>query len=84
MLLEPPEREPVAPGEETVAGRPEFDERITSAHTVWQREDPEIIAEVANVHHEQVGGSLATSNLAYYVQAAYRLPSAARLWKPSL
>jgi hypothetical protein len=66
----------------TVAGRPEFEERITAAHAVWQREDPEIIAEIANVHHEQVGGGLATSNLAYYVQAAYRLPSYARLWKP--
>lgn len=66
----------------TVAGRPEFAERIVSAHAVWQREDPEIIAEVAHVHHEQVGGTLSTSNLAYYVQAAYRLPSTARLWKP--
>jgi hypothetical protein len=66
----------------TVAGRPEFDERITSAHAAWQREDPEIIAEIADVHHEQIGGSLSTSNLAYYVQGAYRLPSSARLWKP--
>jgi hypothetical protein len=49
---------------------------------VWQREDPEIIAEIADVHHEQIGGSLTTSNLAYYVQGAYRLPSSARLWKP--
>jgi len=66
----------------TVPGRPDFDERITSLHAVWQREDPEIIAEIADVHHELVGGALPTSNLAYYVQAAYRLPSSARLWKP--
>jgi hypothetical protein len=66
----------------TVAGRPEFNERIVAAHAVWQREDPEIIAEIADVHHELVGGALGTSNLAYYVQAAYRLPSSARLWKP--
>jgi hypothetical protein len=66
----------------TAAGRPDFNERIVAAHAVWQREDPEIIAEIAEVRHKQVGGSLSTSNLAYYVQAAYRLPSSARLWKP--
>ena len=66
----------------TVTGRPEFNERIVAAHAVWQREDPEIIAEIADVRHKQVGGSLSTSNLAYYVQAAYRLPSSAHLWKP--
>jgi hypothetical protein len=66
----------------SVAGRPEFEERITAAHAVWQREDPEIIAEIADVHHGQVDGSLSTSNLAYYVQAAYRLPASAHLWKP--
>ena len=66
----------------SVPGRPEFDERIMSAHVVWQREDPEVIAEIAHVHHEQVGGGVAASSLAYYIQGAYRLPSAARLWKP--
>jgi hypothetical protein len=66
----------------TIAGRPEFNERIVAAHAVWQREDPEIIAEIADVHHKQVGGGLSTSNLAYYLQAAYRLPSSAHLWKP--
>jgi hypothetical protein len=66
----------------TAAGRPDFNERIVAAHAVWQREDPEIIAEIAEVRHKQVGGSLSTSNLAYYLQAAYRLPSSARLWKP--
>jgi hypothetical protein len=66
----------------TAAGRPDFSERIVAAHAVWQHEDPEIIAEIADVRHKQVGGSQTTSNLAYYVQAAYRLPSSARLWKP--
>jgi len=66
----------------STTGRPEFDERILAGHAVWQREDPEVIAEVAQVHHWQVGGTLETSNVAYYVQAAYRLPSSARLWKP--
>ena len=66
----------------SLAGRPEFDERITAAHLAWQREDPEVIAEVAHIRHEQVGTTLATSNVAYYVQAAYRLPGNGHLWKP--
>ena len=66
----------------TAAGRPDFNERIFAAHAVWQHEDPEVIAEIADVRHKQVGGSQTTSNLAYYVQAAYRLPASARLWKP--
>ena len=63
-------------------GLQDVDERIVAGHAVWQREDPEVIAEIADVRHEPVGGSLTSSNLAYYVQLAYRLPSAARLWKP--
>ena len=63
-------------------GKPEFDERILAAHAVWTREDPEVIAEIAQVRHDQVGGPLQTSNLAYYVQAAYRFHGIARLWKP--
>jgi hypothetical protein len=66
----------------SIAGRPEYDERILAGHVVWQREDPEIIAEIAHVRHDQVGGGLTATNTAYYVQAAYRLPDAARLWKP--
>jgi hypothetical protein len=66
----------------SAAGRPEFDERITAAHAVWQREDPELVAEIADVRHEMVGGAQTTANLAYYIQAAYRLPSSAHLWKP--
>ncbi len=66
----------------TIPGRPESDERIVAAHAVWQRGDPEFIAEIAHARHEQVGGGPTRSNLAYYVQAAYRLPALARLWKP--
>ena len=66
----------------SVTGKPEVDERIIAAHLAWQREDLEIIAEVANVNHEDVGTLVATSNLAYYVQAAYRLPGSGHLWKP--
>jgi hypothetical protein len=60
----------------------EFNERIAAAHVVWQREDPELIAEFADVRHEQVGGTQGTSSLAYYLQAAYRLPWFGRTWKP--
>lgn len=66
----------------SIAGRPEYDERILAAHAVWQHEDPELIAEIADVRHSEVGGALSESNLAYYVQAAYRLPALDRLWKP--
>jgi hypothetical protein len=66
----------------SVTGRPEFSERITAAHVAWQREDPEVIAEIADVRHGQVGGVQTTSSLAYYIQTAYRLPSFGRLWKP--
>jgi hypothetical protein len=66
----------------SIPGQPEFDERITAAHVVWQREDPEVIAEIANVHHQRIDGLLTASSLAYYFQGAYRLRGAARLWKP--
>lgn len=66
----------------SVTGRPEFAERITAAHAAWQRGDPEVIAEIADVRHQQVGGTLTSSSRAYYIQAAYRLPSFGRLWKP--
>ena len=58
-------------------------EWITSGHVVWARESPEVIAEVANVHHEGIGPIVGVSNsIAYYVQVAYRLPWFERLWKP--
>ena len=60
----------------------EFDERITAAHVVWQREDPEVIAEIAHVRHGQVGGAESTASLAYYVQTAYQLPWFDRTVKP--
>jgi hypothetical protein len=66
----------------SIAGRPEYDERILAGHAIWQREDPELIAEIAQVRHDQVGGGLTATSTAYYIQAAYRLPDAARLWKP--
>ena len=66
----------------SVPSRPEYNERILAAHAVWLREDPEVIAEIAQVRHDQVGGTLSTTSAAYYVQFAYRLPGDARLWKP--
>jgi hypothetical protein len=66
----------------STAGLPEYDERILSGHAVWQHEDPELIAEVANVRHQEVGGVLSVSSLAYYAQAAYRLPVFNHQWKP--
>jgi hypothetical protein len=66
----------------SVPTRPEFDEQIAAAHVVWDRENPEVIAEFTQIRHEQVGGAAATTSHAFYVQTAYRLPDPARLWKP--
>jgi hypothetical protein len=69
--------------DEITLGATSYREWITSGHVVWARENPEVIAEVANVRHEGIGpiGGLSNS-VAYYVQAAYRLPWLERLWKP--
>src|SRR5580704_2193621 len=69
--------------DEITLGANNYREWITSGHVVWARESPEVIAEVANVRHEGIGpiGGLSNS-IAYYVQAAYRLPWFERLWKP--
>lgn len=60
-----------------LAGR----EWIQSAHIVWQKENPELIAEFANVQHTAIGGQSSNSQ-AWYAQTAYRLPWFQRLWKP--
>jgi len=69
--------------DEITLGATSYREWITSGHLVWARENPEVIAEVANVRHEGIGpiGGLSNS-IAYYVQTAYRLPWWERLWKP--
>jgi hypothetical protein len=66
----------------SIAGRPEVNERIAAAHAVWQRGDAEVIAESAHVHHERVAGGTSSTSVAYYLQAAYRLPAFDRKWKP--
>jgi hypothetical protein len=58
------------------------DERITSAHVVWDRGAPELIAEYANVRHDPTAGGTATSSDGYYVHAALRLPGALASLKP--
>lgn len=57
-------------------------ELITAGHLVWAKENPEFIAEFANINHEPAGGSHETNSQAFYAQVAYRLPSWGRLWKP--
>jgi hypothetical protein len=59
-------------------------EWIQSGHVVWQKESPEFIAEFANVTHQPVAGAGAgaSNSQAFYIQTAYRLPWAQKLWKP--
>jgi hypothetical protein len=66
----------------TLATGREFGERIVSGHVVWRREDPELIAEIAGVRHQEVGSTSVAWSHAFYVQVAYRLPQFGRLWKP--
>jgi hypothetical protein len=65
----------------TLASGGEFREWIAAGHLVWQKEDPEVIAEIANVNHRTVGSSASTDSLAYYIQVAYRLPWFEEQWK---
>jgi hypothetical protein len=62
-------------------GRPETREWIESAHIVWNKENPEFIAEFFNINHRSPGSSTGVNSQAWYAQLAYRLPFAA-LWKP--
>lgn len=64
-----------------IAGR-EFREWIQTAHLVWQKENPELIAEFSNVSHQEVGGPFQSNSQAWYVQLGYRLPGLQKLWKP--
>jgi hypothetical protein len=67
----------------TPASGPNAREWIQSGHIVWQKENPEFIAEFANITHETLVGRPAKFNSqAWYVQGAYRLPGIAALWKP--
>jgi hypothetical protein len=66
----------------TQTGGREFREWIQSGHIVWQKENPELIAEFANVTHQPLGDTHKFNSQAWYIQTAYRLPSLERLWKP--
>ena len=66
----------------TPVGGSAFREWIESAHVVWAKENPEFIAEFANVTHQEVGTLLQSNSQAWYVQTGYRLPWFERLWKP--
>ena len=67
----------------TPAAGLDFHEWITSAHVVWSKEDPEVIAEFANVRHTQFDRpSVVSNSQAWYTQVGYRLPLGPRLWKP--
>ena len=64
-----------------VGGRA-FDEWISSGHLVWAKENPEFIAEFANVNHQETGRSGSFNSQAYYIQFGYRLPAFEQRWKP--
>jgi hypothetical protein len=66
----------------TLASGREFHEWIAAGHIVWQRENPEVIAEIAQVNHRELGSANTFDSLAYYIQIAYRLPWFEELWKP--
>ncbi len=59
-----------------------FDEWIASAHLVWTKQHPELLAEYANVHHRDLQTSQTFNTTAYYVQLAYRLAWQENKWKP--
>ena len=64
-------------------GGRDFGEWISSAHVVWNRETPEVIAEFANVRHENLTTASPVSNSqAYYFQTGYRLPVFDKRFKP--
>lgn len=57
-------------------------EWIQSAHVVWDKENPEFIAEFANVSHSLVNSNATSNSQALYTQVAYRLPWLRKSLKP--
>lgn len=57
-------------------------ELITSAHVVWAKENPEFLAEFANVRHRVLSTAQSVNSQAFYVQVGYRLPWQDKRWKP--
>lgn len=65
-----------------LASGAEYDERIISGNAVWNKEDPEVIAEIAAVRHRDRATGLVTWSNASYIQVAYRLPAFDAVLKP--
>jgi hypothetical protein len=63
-------------------GLPPVHEWIKSAHIVWDKENPEFIAEFSDVSHQPVGGGVASNSQAWYAQIAYRLSPLEHKLKP--
>lgn len=63
-------------------GLPTTQEWIQAAHVVWDKENPEVIAEFANVSHQPAGGGVTSNSQAWYVQVAYRLSALDHKIKP--
>jgi hypothetical protein len=61
---------------------PAVREWIQSGHIVWHKENPEFIAEFANVSHRAIFSSVTSNSQAWYMQTAFRLPWNGRAWKP--
>jgi hypothetical protein len=66
----------------TLSSGRQFSERIVSAHAVWNKENPELIAEYAAVRHDENTAATPTWSHAFYVQAAYRLQDTLHQYKP--
>jgi hypothetical protein len=59
-----------------------FDERITSAHVVWDRGGPEIVAEYARTRHDPTAGGSVFTSEGWYAHAGWRLPGALYRFMP--
>jgi hypothetical protein len=59
-----------------------YSEWIASGHLVYTPGAPELIAEFANVHHQNMVGAGNFDSQGGYIQFAYRLPFNDKKWKP--
>lgn len=66
----------------SLTGNKSFGEWIHSAHVIYDKENPEFLAEFANIRHSGLGTPGIFSSQAWYVQLAYRLPWLEKVWKP--
>jgi hypothetical protein len=64
------------------SGLAPISEWIKTFHIVREKENPEIIAEFANVTHRPYRGGVVSNSQAFYVQVAHRLNWFDRKWKP--